>query len=112
MSVSFRIFLLAAASLSFISVVKNVRKSRLIISECIFWFLFSFAIVLLAIFPGIAEKLSELLSIMSPVNLVYLIIIGLLMLITFKQTIRISELEIKLKNTIQNISLRDYKDRK
>jgi hypothetical protein len=61
--------------------------------------------IVLAIFPGIANYLAELLGIVSPINLVYLVIIGLLLLKTFKQSIRISELEIKIKNIIQAVTL-------
>jgi hypothetical protein len=105
MTVLFRSLLVICAFFACYVIVKNVRKSRLIISDCIYWVLFSFAMIVLAIFPGIANYLAELLGIVSPINLVYLVIIGLLLLKTFKQSIRISELEIKIKNIIQAVTL-------
>lgn len=105
MTVGFRIFLLILAIISFYFVIENIRKSKLIIADCIFWFLFSLLILLLAVFPGIAIFFANLLGIQSPVNLVYLIMIGLLLALTFKQTIRISQLETKIKNIVQDITI-------
>jgi Uncharacterized conserved protein len=111
MTISFRIFLTIIAFASFYFVIKNIRKSKLLISDCIFWFFFSLIVVLLAIFPGIAIFFADLMGIQSPVNLMYLILIGLLLYLTFKQTIRISELETKITNIVQDITI-ERKDKK
>lgn len=66
-----------------------------------YWFLG----LLLALFPQISFAMSKLLGIESPVNLVFLFLILLLLLLTFKQTIRISELEVKIRELTQDITI-------
>ena len=110
MTLAFRLFLVIASVMSFYFVIKNIRKSKLLITDCVFWFFFALLMVILAIFPGIAIAFADLMGIQSPINLVYLIIIALLLLVVFKQTIRISELETKISNIVQEITI-DNKDR-
>ena len=105
MTIGFRLFLALGALFAFYVVIRNIRKSKLLISDCIFWTLFCVFIVLLAIFPGMSYFFAGLLGIQSPVNLVYLFVLALALYISFKQTLRISELECKIKNIVQDITL-------
>lgn len=102
---SLRIFLLIAAFLAFYVVLKNIRKSKMLISDCLIWFFLGFLAIILAVFPGITFFFSNLLGVESPANLIYLILIAVLFLLCFKQAIRISELEIKITNLTQNITI-------
>lgn len=110
MTLLFRLFLLIVAVLSFYFVIRNIRKAKLLISDCIFWFFFSLLTVILAVFPGIAIFFANLMGIQSPVNLVYLIILALLLFITFKQTIRISGLETRIKDLVQDETINEKKE--
>lgn len=102
---SLRVFLLIGAVLSFWVVITNIRKSRMLISDCLGWFFIGIVAILLAIFPKISFFFSDLLEIESPVNLVFLLSIALLLFLVFKQMLRISELEIKIKDLSQNITI-------
>lgn len=105
MSGALRLVLFFGALFSFYIVIKNIRKSCMLISDCLCWFFIGFLGILLAAFPGISFSLSEVLGIESPVNLVFLFLIALLLFLVFKQTQRISELEIKLRDLTQNITI-------
>ena len=105
MSEALRLFLFFGAIISFFVVIKNIRKSRMLIADCLCWFFISFLGLLLALFTRISFAMSKLLGIESPVNLVFLFLISLLLLLTFKQTIRISELEIKIRELTQDITI-------
>lgn len=105
MTTGFRLFLLLMAVLAFYVVIRNIRRSKMLISDCLFWFFFALLMILLAIFPQIDYFFAGVLGIQSPVNLVYLALIALLIYRDFKQTIRISELETKIKNITQNIAI-------
>lgn len=107
-----RLFLLCGALLSFYVVLSNIRKSKMLISDCSIWFFIGLIGILLAVFPGVSFFFSDLLKVESPVNLVYLIAIALLLFLVFKQTIRISELEIKIKDLAQNITLMEKEKNK
>ena len=105
MSIAFRILLIIAAVWAFLFVINEVRKAKLLISDCLPWF-FSMAIfVVLALFPQIAIWCAAVLGIQSPVNLVFLSIIGILIIRIFKLTLKVSQLDSKLKDLTQNIAI-------
>ncbi len=103
----FRGLLIIAASFSFVYTMLHLRKSKLLIADTLFWFFFSFLLVLLAIFPQIAYFFADLLGIISTVNLVYLVIISLLIYRIFRMQMRISELDIRLKQLIEDLAVQD-----
>ena len=112
MTTGFRILLIAAAVFSFAVVIKNINKSKLRISDSIFWFLLAALLILLAVFPQIAFFIGGLLGIISTVNLVFLVIIALLLFRLFALNIRISELDAKLEELTQKITLDNEKNGK
>ena len=61
-------------------ILRRVRQAKVQIEDTIFWLLFSAALLILAIFPGIAYWAANLLGFMSPINFVYVVIIFLLLL--------------------------------
>ncbi|MBE6121258.1 MAG: DUF2304 domain-containing protein [Solobacterium sp.] len=110
MTPAFRILLILAAVLSFMFMISNIRRSRLRISDSIFWFLFAALLILLAVFPQIAYFFGGLLGIISTVNLVFLVIIALLLFRVFTLTLRVSELDGKIEELAQTIALKNMKD--
>ncbi|MBQ6450831.1 MAG: DUF2304 domain-containing protein [Solobacterium sp.] len=108
MTLAFRLLLVAGALWALWIMIRNIRRSRLQISDSIFWTLFAFLLVLLAVFPEIAFFFSELLGIYSTVNLVYLVIIALLIFRLFRVTLQVSELDAKLKELTQKSALDDH----
>lgn len=60
-------------------ILRRVRLAKVQIEDTIFWLLFSAALLILAIFPGIAYWAANLLGFMSPINFVYVVIIFLLL---------------------------------
>ena len=56
-------------------ILRRVRQAKVQIEDTIFWLLFSAALLILAIFPGIAYWAANLLGFMSPINFVYVVII-------------------------------------
>ena len=107
MTVPFRIMLIAAAVSTFFFIISNIRKSKLRISDAIYWFGFSALLIVLAVFPQIAFFFGGLFWIISTVNLVFLVIIALLILRVFTLTLRLSELDQKLEELAQGIALKE-----
>ena len=60
-------------------ILRRVRHAKVQIEDTIFWLMFSAALLILAIFPGIAYWAANLLGFMSPINFVYVVIIFLLL---------------------------------
>ncbi len=107
MSIAFRLLLIIAAFWAFWFVITEVRKAKLQISDSLPWFFFTAIFVILALFPQIAIYFAGLLGIQSPVNLVFLFIIGILIIRIFKLTLRVSQLDTKLKDLTQRIAIRE-----
>ena len=114
MSIAFRVLLIIAAVWAFLFVINEVRKAKLQISDSLPWFFFMAIFVILALFPQIAIFFASLLGIQSPVNLVFLFIIGILIIRTFKLTLRVSELDTKIRELAQRSAIErtDEADRK
>ena len=107
MSIQFRILLILVAFLTSGSILRKIRREKVQIQYSIFWILFSILLIVLAIFPMILIRLARALGMGSPANLVFLIIIFLLLVKSFNQTVEISALEVKLKELTQRIALKE-----
>ena len=110
---SFRLLLVLGSFLTLLFIIRRIRHSKLQIEDSIFWFLFSGFLLILSIFPHLATLAARLLGLQAPINVVYLAIIFLLIIKQFFMTIRISQLDSKLKNLAQKVALNEEKlDRK
>ena len=86
---------------------EKVKKISITSNGCFFLDSFSFVLMVIGIFPGIAIFLAKIVGIQSPVNFVYLVVIFLLILRSFMLTIRISWLEERVKNLVEEIAIRE-----
>ncbi|MCI2047047.1 MAG: DUF2304 domain-containing protein [Faecalibacterium sp.] len=108
MTLGFRVLLLAAAGIMLWFVLHNIRRSKLVIADSLFWFAISAVFLLLALFPEISFWAAARLGIQSPVNLVYLVIIGILVWHQFRATLRISAMNSKIEELAQQIALDNH----
>ncbi len=105
MSPIFRILLIICSILANITIMKKVRESSLQIDDSLFWVVSSFFILIISIFPKLIYIIADKLGVSSPANLVYLLIITILLARTFSMSIKISNLENKIKILAQKMSL-------
>ncbi len=105
MSTGMRIFLIVGSVLSCTYVLRKIRKSRMKTEDSLFWIFFSFVLVLLGIFPGIADWFAGLLGVQSTVNLVYLVIIFLLIIKVFLQDQKAAKTESQVINLAQRYAI-------
>lgn len=103
-----RLVLIVSAILVFIFMIRFIRRSKLVISEAVYWFLFATLILVLAVVPEIAFYFSRLLGIASASNLVFLVIILLLIIRVFQQDISLSALNTKYKTLIQELAINEH----
>ena len=108
MSIYLRIILVVISMLSMMNVMKRVRRFKLQIENSIFWIIFSLLLILVAVFPDPMFWLAELLGIQSPANMVFLFVIFILLIKTFK----ISQLQYKIQELVQKIALDENKKNK
>ena len=103
----FRVILIIVSLVTFFAMIRKVRNSKVQIEYSLFWLAFSALLILFSVFPGIADFVSDLLGIYSTVNFIFLFVIFILLMHQFLNTIKISQLENKVKELTQEIAIRD-----
>lgn len=105
MSLTLQIILIVATILSFIVLVKNVKKGKLRTDYALGWILCSLAIIIIAIFPQIAYFFANLIGVISTANMVFAAIIFMLIILVYILFNKVSMLEEKQKNLIQELAI-------
>lgn len=107
MTSAVRMMLLIGALCVFVFVIFNIRKSKLVIADSIFWFLFAAMLVFMGAFPNVAYDLTRALGFISPSNVVFLIVIALLIVRMFQMEIKVANLTEKLKHYVQEDAIKE-----
>lgn len=107
MSIVLRIVLILISSITFMIMVRKIRNAKVQIENSLFWIVFSMLLLILSVFPQIAVYAARLLGIQTPVNFIFLFVIFILLLQQFFVSIKISQLENKLKELIQELAVRE-----
>jgi len=110
MGIELRILLIIASVIMIVAVVLKIRKAKFQIHDGLFWFLLSLLFLVLSIFPDLAIRLSELIGVESPANLVFLSILTLLLIKNFMMSLKISLLEFNLMKLTQRIVIDEKED--
>lgn len=105
----FRIVLIIVSMITLFGIVKRIRNAKVQIESSIFWIGFSALLLLLSIFPGIAEFVADILGIYSTVNFIFLFVIFVLLIHQFSNSIKISQLENRIKELTQEIAVRELR---
>jgi hypothetical protein len=84
------IILIAASVIATCSVMIKIRRAKMQIEDAVFWVLFSFLLIILALFPPVLFFFTGLLKMQSPANLLFLIIIFLLFAKVFSMSVKLS----------------------
>lgn len=108
MTITLRIVLIVCSLLSFVLCIKRVKQSKLRVADSIIWVIGSFILILMSIFSGAVEWISEKLGFIAPVNFVFLVVIGFLLIETFISNIKIAMLNEKVKNLNHYIALKEH----
>lgn len=105
MSIVLRVILIIASLLTILYMMRKIRQSKVQIEDSIFWVVFSVILLIISIFPGLADWLTWLLGIYSTVNFVFLLTIFILLIKLFLMTIKVSQLENKVRELTQRIAV-------
>ncbi len=100
-----RVCLILGAFVTAGYVLRRVRQARVQIEDTIYWLALSAVLLLVAVFPGIAYWVSDLLGFVSPINCVFLVVIFLLLARQFVLSIRVSQLDSRLRILTERIAL-------
>lgn len=107
-----RIVLIICSLMSFVLCIKKVKQSKMRAADSIIWAIGSFVLILMSIFSGTVEWIAIKLGFIAPVNFVFLVVIGFLLVESFIANLKISALNEKVKNLNHYIALEEYKNKK
>lgn len=105
MTMLLRVILIIASLFTMVFIVKRIRASRMQIEDTLFWLFFSVILVLFALFPVIPDTLASILGIYSTANFLFSFFIFVLLIKVFMMSIRISQLENKIREMTQKIAI-------
>ena len=113
MSKALRIALLAGSLFTLYIITKRIRKSKIQISDSIFWVLFALLLILNAIFPQMARWFATLFGFVATSNFIFSLVIAILLIKEFSNAIEISTLRHKVEQLSQEQGLlrKEYEDK-
>ncbi len=109
MTTMLRVLLILVSIATMWMIVRKIRQAKVQIEDSIFWLLLAMLLVVFSIFPRVADGLAGLFGIYSTANFLFLFTIFLLLVKVFTMTIRISQLEAKLKDLVQQTALEELR---
>ena len=86
-------------------ILRKIRMSKMRIEDSIFWIGFSLMLIVFSVFPEIVYWMSDLSGTQTPVNFIFLFMIFVLILRMFRLTVKISQLETKVRDLAQRIAI-------
>ena len=106
MSNSLRTILLIAAAVSACWILYQIRRLKIKLDHAIYWIVFAVLLAVLGIFPEFTYWLTRKLGMISPANLIFLVIIFLLLVKVFTLSMLTSQLEDKITVLSAEVALR------
>lgn len=107
MSYSLRLVLLGASILALIYVFRKIRKAQIQLQDSLFWIFLSVVFVIMGAFPQLVYMLTRFIGFQAPVNLIFLVMIFVLLIKSFLLSIKVSQLENKLDNLVQELAINE-----
>ncbi len=111
MDAHLRMFLLAGSLFILLFIARKIQKSAIKIADSIFWMLFSFILLIFAIFPEFVDVLADFFGFMATSNFVFAFVIGIILIKLFNNSREISQLNHKIETLTQEMALSDLKYR-
>lgn len=111
MSVILRAILCIASLLTCVYIARKLRKSQIQVMDTVFWLGLSILLIILSIFPETASYLSIIIGFQAPVNFIFLLMIFLLLARCFLLSIRVSQMEDRLRTLVEELAIQEANKR-
>lgn len=105
MTLKTQLFVTIIVLSAIIALINMIRKHRVELQYTLLWFLLALAILILTVFPSLLEKLTRILGIGLPINLLFFSGFCFSLVIIFSLSLSISRLSEKSKQLTQEIGL-------
>lgn len=107
MTITLKIILIVVSTITFLLVIRKVRQSKMRTEEAVIWIIGSILLIFMCLFSDFVGWIAIQLGFMSPVNFVFLFVCFFLLLTAFNQSIKISNLNEKIKDLNHYIALKE-----
>lgn len=111
MTITLRIILIICSIVSFLLCIMKIKQAKLKVENSVIWMIGSVILILMSAFSNTVEWIATQLGFMAPVNFVFLVMIGFLLIQLFIDNIRISNLNEKIKDLNHYIALKEYDEK-
>lgn len=108
MSDTLRVLLLVAAVVTAVWILYKIRKLKVKMEDAIFWIIFAGILCVMGMFPQVTYWLTYKIGILSPANLIFLVVIFLLVEKVFTLSIIVSQLEEKISVLSAEVAVRSH----
>ena len=108
MTLALRVTLLVVSLLTLVFITRKVRNAKVKLEDSIFWFCIAGLLLLASIFPEIFFTLSNIAGTYSTVNFVFLFFIFVLLIQCFSLSMRVSQLDTKIKELTQQLAIEKF----
>lgn len=105
MTTTLRILCVVGSAITFFIITRRIKKAGLRIDDTLFWIVFSLGLLVIALFPDIPYLLARLFGFQATSNFVFLTVITILLMREFSNTLKISTLNSRLNELIQEQAL-------
>ena len=105
MSLALRVLLVIVSLITFIFVLRKIRKSQIQLDDSLFWIIFAFLVLVASLFPQIFTSMAEMLGVESAANLVFLFFIFVLLIKSFALSIRVSQSDARIRELVQQLGI-------
>lgn len=109
MNIRIQIIIAVLIIIALIVIINMIRKKALELRYSLAWLAVGAGVIILDLFPGFMEWLSDLMGIASPVNMLFFLGFCFSLIIIFILTIAISRMSVRIKNLAQELALLDKK---
>ena len=86
-------------------ILREVKKNRLELRYTLSWLFLDIALLIISIFPQLLTKISNMLGIYSPVNMIFFLGFVFSLIIIYTLTVAISKMSEEIKRITQKLAL-------
>lgn len=105
MTILFRAILIIVSLATFFGIVKKIRSAKVQIEISLFWIVFAIGLMIVSLFPQIVDITAKVLGIYSSTNAVFLLVIFILLIHQFINSLKISQMENRIKDLTQELAV-------
>ena len=108
MTLALRVILIVVSLLTLVFVSLKVRNSKMKLEDSIFWICFAALIFFLSLFPQVFYAISSIVGTYAPVNFVFLFFIFVLIIQSFRLSVRISQADARIQELTQQLAVEKF----